>query len=64
MIIVIINCDNCNLLKLFQDGLDTDFTVDQLRQGLEPIDDQMLAMLTGTGSAEPDPEVEEQFKMN
>lgn len=43
-------------------GLDADF-VDTLREGLEPIDDQLLATLTGTGTYV-DPAVEEQFKMN
>ena len=44
-------------------GLDADF-VDTLREGLEPIDDQLLATLTGTGGTFVDPAVEEQFKMN
>lgn len=43
-------------------GIDADF-VDTLREGLEPIDDQLLATLTGTGTYV-DPAVEEQFKMN
>eukprot|EP00092_Neocalanus_flemingeri_P012519 GFUD01013494.1.p1 GENE.GFUD01013494.1~~GFUD01013494.1.p1 ORF type:complete len:469 (+),score=98.33 GFUD01013494.1:1120-2526(+) len=44
-------------------GLDADF-VETLREGLEPIDDQLLATLTGTGGTFVDPAVEEQFKMN
>lgn len=44
-------------------GLDADF-VNTLREGLEPIDDQLLAALTGTGGTFVDPAVEEQFKMN
>jgi len=42
-------------------GLDAEF-VDTLREGLEPIDDQLLATLTGATFV--DPAVEEQFKMN
>lgn len=45
-----------------ENGLDSEFSVDQLRQDLEPIDDQMLAILTGTGVAEPDLEMEQHFK--
>jgi len=44
-------------------GIDADF-VNTLREDLEPIDDQLLATLTGTGGTFVDPAVEEQFKMN
>ena len=44
-------------------GLDPDF-VDTLKESLEPIDDQLLATLTGSGGTFVDPAVEEQFKMN
>ena len=43
--------------------LDRDF-VDTLREGLEPIDDQLMAELTRTTGTFVDPAVEEQFKMN
>ena len=42
-------------------GLDADFAV--LRENLEPIDDQLLATLSSSGTFV-DPAVEEQFKMN
>jgi len=43
--------------------LDRDF-VDTLREGLEPIDDQLMAELTRSTGTFVDPAVEEQFKMN
>ena len=43
-------------------SLDADF-VNTMREGLEPIDDQLLATLTSTATLV-DPAVEEQFKMN
>ena len=43
-------------------SLDADF-VNTMREGLEPIDDQLLATLTSTATFV-DPAVEEQFKMN
>ena len=44
------------------DNLDKEF-VDTMREGLEPIDDQLLATLTGQNSFV-DPATEEQFKLN
>lgn len=48
----------------FQDGLQSDLLVDQLRQQLEPIDDQMLQLLSGTGMLEQLEQVEQQLKLN